>query len=241
MQSLMNKLTGRSSSKDNTNLNSSNAYANTNTNSSVLANNQSGYNHPTDVNVPAGNTQNKAAYLEQTNGANNSLGISGNSTTGTNLATTTGSTMNTVETVGVTRSEERLVVGKEKLDTGAVGINKYVTSEHVEEAVPIVKEHVVIEREPIMNRDTINNNGMNPEIGESRFEINTTAERAIGLKETVPIEKIRISKVEEHTQDVIAADLRKEHIDVIDNTNEKVLRDINNNNNNTVNAPGTTI
>jgi len=120
----------------------------------------------------------------------------------------------------VTRSEERLAVGKETVDTGSVALNKYVTTEHVEKAIPIVREHVTIEREPITTSDAAS---INPTISEERIQVDTTAERAVAMKETVPIEKIRLNKVREQTEDVVEADLRKEHVDVVNNTNEKVL------------------
>jgi len=236
MHSLLDKITGKSS-KDTTkshndSLNSSNAYANTASTHStgstgILSNNQSGYNShlPADVNVNSGNTHNKAAMLEQTHAHDHSLGVGASNTAAmnTNMNTmNTGNTLNTAtaETGYITRAEERLDVGKETINTGAVSLNKYVTTERVEQAVPITREHVIIEREPILSTDNLANN---LQIGEAHMEINTTAERAVAVKETVPIEKIRINKVQEHTEELVAADLRKEHVDVVNNSTEKVL------------------
>jgi len=246
MHSLLDKITGKSSTKDNKShndsLNSSNAYANTasthNTtthtgSTGILSNNQSGYNShlPSDVNVNSGNTHNKAAMLEQTHTHDQSLGMGASNTAAMNTNT---ATMNRGSESGyITRAEEILEVGKETINTGAVSLNKYVTTERVEKAVPITREHVVIEREPILSTDNLANN---LHIGEAHMEINTTAERAVAVKETIPIEKIRINKVKEHTEEVVAADLRKEHVDVVNNSTEKVLLSppLNTNNVNTV-------
>ena len=49
----------------------------------------------------------------------------------------------------MTRSEERLNVGTERQATGRVRLRKYVTTENVTQTVPVQREEVRIEREPI--------------------------------------------------------------------------------------------
>jgi len=125
---------------------------------------------------------------------------------------TTGMTDN-----AMTRSEEHLLVGKEKVQAGTASLNKYVTTEKVSTAVPIVKERAVIEREPITDANRAAALG-GPEFKEAHYEVNLTEERAVAEKEVVPIERVRLNKVVEQTQQYVEADLRKEHIEVVDGT-----------------------
>ena len=49
----------------------------------------------------------------------------------------------------MTRSEERLQVGTQKVETGRARLRKYVTTETETVQVPVTKERVTLEREPI--------------------------------------------------------------------------------------------
>jgi len=127
----------------------------------------------------------------------------------------------------ITRSEEQLRVGKARVETGKAELDKYVTTEHVEQAVPVTKERVVIEREPITaaNRDQAMKG---PAISEAHYETTLKEERVTASKETVPIERIRLAKQVETSVENVGADLRKEHVDF---THTK-MGDMNNMNNN---------
>jgi len=112
----------------------------------------------------------------------------------------------------ITRSEEQLRVGKERVETGKAELNKYVTTEHVEQAVSVQKERVVIEREPI----TAANIGSaldGPAISEAHYETTLSEDRVTAAKEVVPIERIRLAKQVETSVQNVGADLRKEHVD----------------------------
>jgi len=113
----------------------------------------------------------------------------------------------------ITRSEERLHVGKEQVAAGSAALDKYVTSEHVERSVPVTKERVVIEREPI-TAENMPAAMSGPEISEAHHEVHLTEERAIASKETVPIERIRLGKQAETQEQTVGAELRKEHVDL---------------------------
>jgi len=117
----------------------------------------------------------------------------------------------------MTRSEEHLLVGKEKVDVGKAELNKYVTTERVSTAVPIMREKVVIEREPITdaNREAAMRG---PDFKESHYEVDLMEERAVAEKQTVPIERVRLRKEAEQSQQYVEADLRKEHIELVDPT-----------------------
>jgi len=137
----------------------------------------------------------------------------------TSTANTTGyrntdrtSTMNTGADDAMTRSEERLHVGKESVEAGKAKLHKYVTSEHVEKEVPLQKESVVLEREPITdaNRDRAY---AGPEIKEAEYEVNLREEVPVVSKETVAKERVRLAKNVEQTTESVGGDVRKEHIE----------------------------
>lgn len=115
----------------------------------------------------------------------------------------------------MTRSEEHLLVGKERVKAGKAELNKYVTTEKVSTTVPLVKEHAVVEREPITdaNRSAAMRGA---DFKEAHYEVNLSEERAVTQKQAVPVERVRLKKEEEQTQQYVAADLRKEHIEVQD-------------------------
>ena len=126
-------------------------------------------------------------------------------TTGSTTGYSTG--VNTGAEQRLTRSEERLLVGKEQVQSGVASLNKYVTTEHASTSVPVSKETAYIEREPITAADNVN-----PTIGEDHVEVALRAERAVAAKETVPVEKVRLHKEVVQGVQNVDADLRKEHI-----------------------------
>ncbi|MDP9989368.1 uncharacterized protein (TIGR02271 family) [Arthrobacter oryzae] len=112
----------------------------------------------------------------------------------------------------MTRSEERLKVGTEKQATGRVRLRKYVTTENVTRTVPVLREEVRVEREPITdaNRDEAMTGA---DISEEEHEIVLHEERPVVQKETVPVERVRLDK-DTVTEDVtVDEEVRKEHID----------------------------
>ena len=143
-----------------------------------------------------------------------STATTGATTTQTTQTTTTATHPTTTHTTTaaadeyLTRSEERLLVGKEQVQSGVATLNKYVTTEHAHTSVPVTKETAYIEREPITAADNIK-----PVIGEQHVEVALTAERAVAAKETVPVEKVRLHKEAVQGVQNVEAELRKEHIE----------------------------
>jgi uncharacterized protein (TIGR02271 family) len=112
----------------------------------------------------------------------------------------------------MTRSEERLNVGTERQATGRVRLRKYVVTENVTQTVPVEREEVRLEREPITDA----NRGAalsGPDISEEEHEVTLHEERPVVDKETVPVERVRLNK-ETVTDDVtIDEEVRKERIE----------------------------
>jgi len=112
----------------------------------------------------------------------------------------------------MTRSEERLNVGTERQATGRARLRKYVTTENVTQTVPVQREEVRIEREPITdaNRDAALSG---PELSEEEHEVTLHEERPVVDKETVPVERVRLGKDTVTDQETVTEEVRKERID----------------------------
>ncbi len=112
----------------------------------------------------------------------------------------------------MTRSEERLRVGTEKVPTGRARLRKYVVTEQVSTTVPVSHEEVRLEREPVTdtNRDAAM---AGPDISEQEHEVTLHAERPVVRKETVPVERVRLATETVAGEEEISEQVRKEQID----------------------------
>jgi uncharacterized protein (TIGR02271 family) len=112
----------------------------------------------------------------------------------------------------MTRSEERLNVGTETQATGRARLRKYVATENVTQTVPVQREEIRIEREPITDGNVGAAMG-GPELSEEEHEVILHEERVVVNKETVPVERIRLD-TETVTEDVtVDEEVRKERIE----------------------------
>jgi len=113
----------------------------------------------------------------------------------------------------MTRSEERLNVGTRSEQAGVARLRKYVVSENVTETVPVSREEVRVQREPVTDANM--GNAMDgPAISEEEHEVTLHAERPVVEKEAVPVERIRLDK--ETVTDTVQVDetVRKEEVEV---------------------------
>ncbi|MCY0905317.1 PRC and DUF2382 domain-containing protein [Arthrobacter sp. H14-L1] len=112
----------------------------------------------------------------------------------------------------MTRSEERLNIGTEKVESGRVRLRKYVVTENVSQTVPVSHEEVRIEREPITeaNRGAATSG---PDISEEEHEVTLHAERPVVEKETVPVERVRLGTETVTENHEVNEEVRKEQID----------------------------
>ena len=114
----------------------------------------------------------------------------------------------------MTRSEERLHVGTETVQTGKARLRKYIVSETVTETVPVSHEEVRVEREPITdaNRTAAMSGG---ELTEEEHEVTLHAERPVVAKETVPVERVRLATDTVTDEQEVSAEVRKEQIEEV--------------------------
>ncbi|MEW1912137.1 PRC and DUF2382 domain-containing protein [Kitasatospora sp. NPDC085895] len=111
----------------------------------------------------------------------------------------------------MTRSEEEMHVGTERVETGRARLRKYVVTENVQKTVPVRHEEVRIEREPITdaNRDAAMSG---EDITESEHEVTLHAERPVVATETVPVERVRLNTEEVVEEETVSGEVRKERI-----------------------------
>jgi uncharacterized protein (TIGR02271 family) len=115
----------------------------------------------------------------------------------------------------MTRSEEELRVGTTERERGRVRLRKYVTTEQVQQTVPVQRERVRVEREPVTdaNRDAATSG---PEISEAEHEVILREEEPVVEKRVVPRERVRLDKDTVTDQERVAEEVRKEQIEVQD-------------------------
>jgi uncharacterized protein (TIGR02271 family) len=112
----------------------------------------------------------------------------------------------------MTRSEEELRVGTERREAGRARLRKYVVTEQVTQTVPVQREEVRIEREPI----TDENRGRaldGPEISEEEHEVVLHEERPVVEKETVAKERVRLGTDVVTDEHEVSEEIRKERIE----------------------------
>jgi uncharacterized protein (TIGR02271 family) len=113
----------------------------------------------------------------------------------------------------MTRSEEEMRVGTRREQSGTARLRKWVETEHVSESVPVQREQVRVEREPITeaNRGAATSG---PEISEEEHEVTLYEETAVAEKVAVPKERIRLEKDVVTDQEQVEGEVRKERIEV---------------------------
>jgi uncharacterized protein (TIGR02271 family) len=119
----------------------------------------------------------------------------------------------------MTRSEEHLNVGTERVEAGRARLRKYVVTEQQSVTVPVSHEEVKVEREPITdaNRgDAVDG----PSISEEEHEVILHAERPVVQTEAVPVERVRLGTETVTEQQNVTGDVRKEQIEVHDDTDQ---------------------
>ena len=115
----------------------------------------------------------------------------------------------------MTRSEEELRVGTTEREAGRVRLRKYVVEDEVTETVPVRREEVRVEREPITdaNRgDALDG----PAISEEEHEVVLHEEEVVAEKRAVPKERIRLEKDVETVDETVSETVRSERVDVDD-------------------------
>ena len=112
----------------------------------------------------------------------------------------------------MTRSEEEMRVGKESVESGRARLRKYVVTEDVQTTVPVQREEVRVEREPITDRN-VGDALEGRDIGESEHEVVLHEERPVVSKEAVPKERVRLDKETVTDERQVSGKVRKERVE----------------------------
>ena len=122
----------------------------------------------------------------------------------------------------MTRSEEQLRVGTQTRESGRAVLRKYVVTEYVTQTVPVRREEVRLEHEPITdaNRGDVVDQGVVTfdDDGSDVFEIVLHQEVPVVKTETVAVERVRLRKLTVTDQTTVSDDVRKEQIELDDPT-----------------------
>jgi uncharacterized protein (TIGR02271 family) len=112
----------------------------------------------------------------------------------------------------MTRSEEELTVGKAARESGRARLKKYVITEDVTETVPVQREEVRIEREPITDAN-IDQATAGNDISEQEHEVTLMEEEVVTEKRAVPKERVRLAKETVTEEQEVSEQVRKEQIE----------------------------
>jgi len=115
----------------------------------------------------------------------------------------------------MTRSEEELTVGKAERETGRARLRKYVVTDEVTKTVPVKREEIRVEREPITDAN-VGDATEGPELSEDEHEVVLHEEEVVAEKRVVPKERIRLDKDVEVEERTVSEEVRREEIDVDD-------------------------
>jgi uncharacterized protein (TIGR02271 family) len=115
----------------------------------------------------------------------------------------------------MTRSEEELRVGTQARERGRVRLRKYVTTEQEQVTVPVQREEVRVEREPITDAN-LDAATSGPDISEAEHEVVLREEEPVVEKTTVPRERVRLDTETVTDERQVTEEVRKEQIDLDD-------------------------
>jgi uncharacterized protein (TIGR02271 family) len=124
---------------------------------------------------------------------------------------TTGETTDEDE-LRVQRSEEELRAGTREREAGEVGVRKTVRTERERLEVPTRREEVTVDRVPVDSETS------EADIGEEEIRVPVTEEEAAVEKRPVAKEEVRIRKDVVEGTETVEEDVRREEVEVDDDT-----------------------
>jgi uncharacterized protein (TIGR02271 family) len=113
----------------------------------------------------------------------------------------------------MTRSEEELRVGTTRREAGRARLRKYVVTEEETVTVPVQREEVRVEREPITDAN-IDDATDGPAISDEEHEVVLHEDEPVVETRAVPKERVRMNKDTVTDQETVTEQVRKERIDV---------------------------
>jgi uncharacterized protein (TIGR02271 family) len=120
----------------------------------------------------------------------------------------------------MTLSEERVNVGTSRREAGRARLRKYVVTENVTQTVPVTREEVVVEREPITDAN-LGDATSGPDISEEEHEVILHEETPVIEKTVEPVERVRLGTQQTTEQQTVTEQVRKERIDTDTDTDRR--------------------
>ena len=112
----------------------------------------------------------------------------------------------------VQRTEEELMAGTREREAGEVGVRKTVRTERERMEVPTRREEVTVDRVPVDSETS------EADIGDEEIRVPVTEEEVVVEKRPVAKEEVRIRKDVVEDTEVVEEDVRREEIDIDDET-----------------------
>jgi uncharacterized protein (TIGR02271 family) len=113
----------------------------------------------------------------------------------------------------MTRSEEELRVGTTQRERGRARLRKYVVTQDQQVTVPVSREEVRVEREPITDAN-LDAATSGPAISEEEHEVTLREEQVVVDKRVVPKERVRLDTETVTEERQVSEEVRKEQIEV---------------------------
>ena len=109
----------------------------------------------------------------------------------------------------MTRSEEQLHVGTERVAAGRAGLRKFVVTEQQTVTVPVSHDEVKVVREPLQPGDSIDG----ATIGEDSIEVQLMEDNVLVNKDVVGVEKVKLATEQVTEQREVTESVRKEQVE----------------------------
>ncbi|MWV50668.1 DUF2382 domain-containing protein [Rathayibacter sp. VKM Ac-2803] len=120
----------------------------------------------------------------------------------------------------MTRSEEQLHVGTERVEAGRARLRKHVVTEQETVTVPVSHDEVRVVREPITDAN-IGSATAGPDLSEEEHEVVLTEDRVVAAKETVPVERVSLGTETVTEERQVTEDVSHEEIEIDDATSRR--------------------
>jgi uncharacterized protein (TIGR02271 family) len=113
----------------------------------------------------------------------------------------------------MTRSEEEVSIGTAQRERGRARLRKYIVTENVTQTVPVTREEVRVEREPITDAN-VGAATTGGELTEEEHEVVLHEEEVVTEKRVVPKERVRMDKDVQTEQREVSEEVRKEQVEI---------------------------
>ena len=126
-----------------------------------------------------------------------------------------GSDLEDEDELRVQRSEEELLAGTREREAGSVKVRKRVRVDRERIDVPTRREEVTVERVPVSGEAT------EAQIGADEVSVPVVEDEVVVQKKPVAKEEIRIRKDVVHEQQIVEEDVRREEVDIENDTSQR--------------------